>query len=57
MVHDFGKKFIPEHIFISSPTYLKIKKIHDINFFDVYIMSHSYRQWLIKKNKVAGRPF
>ena len=39
MVYDFGKIFIPEHIFISSPTYLKIKKIHDINFFDVYIMS------------------
>ena len=26
------KFFISEHIFISTPTYLKINKIHDINF-------------------------
>ena len=27
--------FVSKHIFISTPSYLKIKKIHDINFLDV----------------------
>ena len=27
--------FVSEHIFTSTPTYLKIEKIHDSNFFDV----------------------
>ena len=39
--------FISEHILIGTPTYLKIKIIHDINFLDVKILSHSYRQWLL----------
>ena len=29
------KFFVSKHIFISTPSYLKIKKIHDINFLDV----------------------
>ena len=39
-----GKFFICEYISTSTPTYLKMKKFRDINFLDVQIMSHSYRQ-------------
>ena len=28
------KFFVSKYIFISTPSYLKIKKIHDINFLD-----------------------
>ena len=37
------KKFISELIYTSTPTYLKIKKFHDINFLGVF---GSYRYWL-----------
>ena len=30
-----GKFFISEYISTSTPTYLKLKKFHDINFLDV----------------------
>ena len=39
-----GKFFISEYISTSTPTYLKLKKFHDINFLDVF---DSYRNWLL----------
>ena len=40
-----GKFFISEYISTSTPTYLKMKKIHDINFLGMF---DSYRNWLLR---------
>ena len=40
------KFFISEYISTSTPTYLKMKKFHDINFLGVF---DSYRNWLLNK--------
>ena len=37
---------ISEYISTSTPTYLKMKKFHDINFLGVF---DSYRNWLLNK--------
>ena len=39
------KFFISEYISTSTPTYLKMKKFHDINLLGVF---DSYRNWLLK---------